>query len=256
MLFQLEENFRMSEPLTAYPREILYRGRFSSTKPHIRIATTSSLDRGSVDPVEAMLHPDRPAVLCWYTSPQSFTSRNPIEADLVARLASRLAEILVDERSGVLYTPAEFAARGLASLSPHRAQNSTIRQRLASCGFGTESRPLPLVDTVEKLQGQERDVVLVSYGVADEEYADAEGEFLLSSNRFNVAATRARHKLILLCSDTVLDVVPDDREILLESMMLKEFRTYCSDGSMQLPWNTEEFGEVTLNIRWKGFDGE
>ena len=33
MLFQLEENFRMNEPLTAYPRDVLYEGRFRSTKP-------------------------------------------------------------------------------------------------------------------------------------------------------------------------------------------------------------------------------
>src|SRR5205085_2625596 len=38
-LFQLEDNFRMNEPLTAYPREVLYRGRFNSIFPHIRMAT-------------------------------------------------------------------------------------------------------------------------------------------------------------------------------------------------------------------------
>ena len=67
-------------------------------------------------------------------------------------------------------------------------------------------------------------------GVADEEYATAEAEFLLSRNRFNVAATRAERKLVVFCSDTVLDLVPTDRKVLMESMMLKEFRHYCSDG--------------------------
>jgi superfamily I DNA and/or RNA helicase len=112
---------------------------------------------------------------------------------------------------------------------------------------------MPLVDTVEKMQGKEREVILVSYGVADEEYATAEAQFLLSRNRFNVAATRAERKLIVLCSDTVLDAVPTDRRTLLEAMMLKEFRHYCSDGRLQRRWTSSEGDEVTLNIQWKGF---
>ena len=124
---------------------------------------------------------------------------------------------------------------------------------LRACGFDNDERPLPLVDTVDKLQGQERDVVLVSYGVADGEYAEAEAEFLLSSNRFNVAATRARHKLVIFASSTVLDVVPTDQKILLDSMMLKEFRTFCCDGHAQFPWLSPEFGEISMHVQWKGF---
>jgi len=253
VLFQLEENFRMNEPLTAYPRELLYRGRFASSKPLIRMQTLTERGAASDDPFETMLHPDRPVVLCWYTPPRSFTARNPIEAELVGRLAAILAETLVDERSGEVYRGTALAESGLAILSPHRAQNSAIRGELRNSGFGAADRPLPLVDTVEKLQGKERDVVLVSYGVADDEYAQAEAEFLLSRNRFNVAATRARHKLVVFCSDVVLDVVPDDRLVLLESMMLKEFRRYCSDGVQQIVWRSREFGEIVLNIQWKGF---
>lgn len=142
---------------------------------------------------------------------------------------------------------------GVAALSPHRAQNSTIRNVLRSCGFGNKERPLPLVDTVDKLQGQERDVVLVSYGVADGEYAEAEAEFLLSNNRFNVAATRARHKLVVFVSSTVLDVVPSDQKVLLDSMMLKEFRTFCCDGHEQFSYTAPEFGEIPMHVQWKGF---
>lgn len=253
MLFLLEDNFRMNEPLTAYPREVLYQGRFFSQQPNIKIATTPALSENTDDPIDFMLYPERPVVLCWYSSPVSFTARNPLEADLVARLANRLSEILTDEQTGQPFTHNQFAQTGLAILSPHRAQNSTIRQVLATYGFNGTDKALPLVDTVDKLQGQERDVVLVSYGVADEEYAEAEAEFLLSSNRFNVATTRPRQKLIVFCSESVLNVVPDDHRILLDSMMLKEFRRYCSDGLIQFIWTTPEFGNVVLNVQWKGF---
>ncbi|HYY99154.1 MAG TPA: AAA domain-containing protein, partial [Pyrinomonadaceae bacterium] len=253
MLFQLEDNFRMNEPLTAYPRDVLYEGRFRSTKPEIRIAITQPVDFDSHDPLDILLHPERPVVLCRYAAPRSFTARNPVEAELVAALAERLSRVLIDERTGVPFTPREFARRALAVLSPHRAQNSAIRQALRERGFDTAARPLPLVDTVEKLQGKERQVILVSYGVADEEYAEAEAEFLLSRNRFNVAATRAERKLVVFCSDTVLDLVPTDRRVLLESMMLKEFRHYCCDGHTRVPWISAEDGEVLLSVQWKGF---
>lgn len=253
VLFQLEENFRMNEPLTAYPRQVLYRNRFTARWPSIRMAAAAPPVDSGGPLISFLLNPDLPVLLCWYEPPRSFTARNPIEARIIGDLMLRLSSILQHPTQARLYTPAEFAGQGAAALSPHRAQNSAIRNVLRGCGFGSEERPLPLVDTVDKLQGQERDVVLVSYGVADGEYAEAEAEFLLSSNRFNVAATRARHKLVVFASSTVLDVVPSDQKILLDSMMLKEFRSYCCDGKAVFPYESPDFGEVQINVQWKGF---
>lgn len=253
MLFQLEDNFRMNELLTAYPRDVLYRGRFFSTKPAIRIASAVPLAHATNDLLEFLLHPDRPVLLVRYKPPRTFTARNPLEAELAARILNRLRDILIDGRSGAVYTPQEFEREGVAVLAPHRAQNSTIRQVLRAYGFGTETQPMPLVDTVDKLQGQERDVVVMSYGVADSEYAEGEAEFLLSSNRFNVAATRARHKLIVLCADTLLDLVPADQQVLYDAMMLKEFRRYCDSGQRDLTWIAADGQAVTFQVQWKEF---
>lgn len=255
-IFQLEENFRMNEPLTAYPRHALYRGRFRSTRPEIKISTDPAVDEASKELADILLHPERPVVLCWYDPPRSFTARNPVEAELIAFLADALGRTLLQEREGNPprpYNPQEFVRKGLAVLSPHRAQNSAIRQALARRGFGGAARPMPLVDTVEKMQGKEREVILVSYGVADEEYATAEAQFLLSRNRFNVAATRAERKLVVVCSSAVLDAVPTDRRTLLDAMMLKEFRQYCADGYMRVPWTSADGDQVVLNIQWKSF---
>jgi hypothetical protein len=253
-IFQLEENFRMNEPLTAYPRDAIYNGHFHSQQTGIRIITRPQLPPASDEPVDFMLHPDRPVVLCRYDAPISFTARNPLEADIVARLILRLSEIMLKPGTDEIVDAEYLAAQGIAVLSPHRAQNSTIRGLLEQHGFGRNGRPMPLVDTVDKLQGQERDVVIVSYGVADEEYAEAEAEFLLSSHRFNVATTRPRRKLIVLCSNAVLDVVPQDRDILLESMLLKQFRNYCDSGPRLFDWKAAEFDPVALAVQWKSFE--
>jgi AAA domain len=60
-----------------------------------------------------------------------------------------------------------------------------------------EWRSRPFVDTVDTMQGQECDSVIVSYGVSDVEYAMNEKEFIYSLNRLNVSNTRARSKTIV-----------------------------------------------------------
>jgi hypothetical protein len=63
----------------------------------------------------------------------------------------------------------------------------------------------PFVDTVDKMQGQECDAVLVSYGVSDVEYALDEQEFIYSLNRLNVSITRARAKTICFLPRPLLE---------------------------------------------------
>jgi hypothetical protein len=99
--------------------------------------------------------------------------------------------------------------KGLFIVSPHHVQIAAIRRKL-SRSFSV----LPLVDSVEKMQGKTCEVVIVSYGVADAEVAMAEDEFIYDRNRLNVALSRARSKAILIVSKPLLDPPPRilDRE--------------------------------------------
>lgn len=258
VLHQLTRNYRMNEPLTAYPRAVIY-GTYEAHFPDQRAALEPPATGEAL--LTHLLRPDRAAVLARYRPPRSYTARNDLEAALAAEMVAWLAARLIDPETGAPYTPAAFAARGVAVLAPHRAQNAAIRHTLRGYGFDDTGRgsgpPMVLVDTVEKLQGKQRQVIVVSYGVADAEYADAEADFLLSQARFNVAATRAERKLVVLCSDPVLDAVPSDRAVLMEAVMLKEFRDYCDDGSLTLPWSFGGDGDagqaVDLHLHWKGF---
>jgi len=58
---------------------------------------------------------------------------------------------------------------------------------------------------VDKMQGQECEAVIVSYGVSDVEYAMNEKEFIYSLNRLNVAITRARSKTIVFLPRPLLE---------------------------------------------------
>ena len=65
---------------------------------------------------------------------------------------------------------------------------------------------MPVIDTVERLQGVERDVVLFSVTSSDPDALDS--PFLNHPNRFNVAITRARHKLVVVGSQAFFTQVP------------------------------------------------
>jgi hypothetical protein len=82
------------------------------------------------------------------------------------------------------------------------------------CHLSNDFSVLPLVDTVEKMQGKTCEVVVVSYGVADADVAMAEDKFIYDCNRLNVALSRARSKAILIVSKPLLDPPPRilDRE--------------------------------------------
>jgi len=54
------------------------------------------------------------------------------------------------------------------------------------------------VDTVEKFQGRERDMIIVSATSSDAGYINRLTEFLLDPNRFNVAASRMMRKVIVI----------------------------------------------------------
>src|SRR5262249_22659755 len=115
-----------------------------------------------------------------------------------------------------------FWSKVLAVVSPHRAQNSLIRSMLDE-----RDRNSAFVETVDRIQGKERDAVILSYCVSDPEFALAEGDFIYSAERLNVAITRARTKLVVFVSRRLLDVVPADQEVLDRVERLREFVFSC-----------------------------
>ena len=67
---------------------------------------------------------------------------------------------------------------------------------------------LPFVDTVDKMQGQEAEAVVISYGVSDPEFALKEATFIYGLNRLNVSITRGRSKTVLCLPRPLLEATP------------------------------------------------
>ena len=54
------------------------------------------------------------------------------------------------------------------------------------------------VDTIDKMQGQEREVIFFSLAAGDIGYMTEMAEFLYNPNKMNVAFSRAKSKLIIV----------------------------------------------------------
>jgi superfamily I DNA and/or RNA helicase len=62
------------------------------------------------------------------------------------------------------------------------------------------------VGTVDKFQGQEAEVVIVSMTTSSGQYLPRDIEFLYSKNRLNVAVSRARCLAVVVSSPLLLEV--------------------------------------------------
>lgn len=201
----LLENWRMNEVLCRYPAAQIYQPEYRSANEQIagRQLGLAGSPRG--DLWDLLIDPDYPLVVCTLRNVRA-AAENRVEADLVSRTAVRLRERLQD-RKGRRYAAttagdSAFWREGLFIVSPHHAQIAAIRRALSQL---RDWQAAPFVGTVDKMQGQECDAVIVSYGVSDPEYALGEQEFIYSVNRLNVAITRARAKTIVFLPQPLVE---------------------------------------------------
>ena len=88
-------------------------------------------------------------------------------------------------------------------MTPYNAQQVTVEEALGAAGFGA----VP-VGTVDKFQGQEAAVAIVSLAASSGRDAPRGLEFLLLQNRLNVAVSRAEHTAYIVYGTGLLDDLP------------------------------------------------
>ena len=141
---------------------------------------------------------------------------NPFEADVIEQLLDSSAVDGLDDGS-------------VAVLTPHTAQRSHLQERLEEQLDG----PVDVVDTVERLQGGEAENIIVSATASDPTAIGLNEEFLLDLNRSNVAFSRTESRLIVICSQSLLNHIPPEVEDYNSAMLWKSLRSICSMQSGQ-----------------------
>ncbi len=96
-------------------------------------------------------------------------------------------------------------------VTPHNAQKGKLNTLCKNCD----------IDTVERFQGGEKDVMFLSTTVSDPAHLSDEEEFILSQNRINVALSRMKKKLVILVPESLFNIVPEDIDIYDEARIWK-----------------------------------
>lgn len=138
---------------------------------------------------------------------QSSVKANPLEVEII---------------DSILQSKNEHPPRSVVVMTPHRAQRSLLTQQL---GMRQE---ILRIDTVEKMQGGECPVVIVSATASDTASITKNAAFILDLNRANVAFSRTQERLIVVCAKSLLDNVPADLENYESAMLWKAIRELCN----------------------------
>lgn len=135
-------------------------------------------------------------------------------------------------------------------VTPHKAQRALIVQELFKLFPSHLHADIDAaVDTVERFQGGERNMVIISYGVGDEDIIRQEEEFLLNLNRTNVSVSRAKQQAILIMSEELLQHLTADDDIATHAKAIKRYDHYCKEEKQfTLEWNGQS---RELNYRWR-----
>ena len=260
----LLENYRSAEGLVRFARDLGYPAKLMAKFPLSQLALASPLER-PIDwpdtlpwsPVfRALLDPAIATLAVTYADGKAGQA-NEFEASLVVATVRLARERLMRGLSGRSNAPTpdldavHFWTETVGIVTPHRAQRAAVIRGLRRA-FAPEEGALieKAVDTVERFQGGERDLILVSFGVGDPDVIESEEEFLLGLNRTNVAISRARAKAIVFVSDDLSYHLPDDADVVRTARAIKGYvHQYCDQiQRFAVPVGTSA-REVTL--RWR-----
>ncbi len=199
----LDRSFRLHRVLADFIDRAIYQAdtRFRSERSDV----LAPLEGG--DPlVRAALLPDFPLVVIEHGEGMS-QHLNSLEVEL----AARILRACVDELG-------LCAADGVGVVVPHRAQRAALERRMPGL------KKMRAVDTVERYQGGERDVIVLSATASEPHALEAEARFLFSRNRLNVAMSRPRKKLIVMASENLFHFLSADIELFESAALWKLLR--------------------------------
>lgn len=225
---QLAESYRFDAELAT----ILTQYQYAADGITLTAAPDRRLPAEAVDAptpgLEAVFDPAASLVFVCYDD-RSHKMVNPVEIALLTALTDAVATAepatsrtdggaatplgeappaaAAHDASGEPAGPAPHSDVEMGVVTPHNAQRGALGTALPSA--------VP-VDTVEKYQGGERDVIAVSGTVSDPEFGRREERFILNPRRLLVAISRARFLTIVVCSTALFEIAPRDAERLAD----------------------------------------
>lgn len=200
----LNISYRLNEKLIRIPNQLFYHNALSSDK-----SLTAIKDHIISEKYYDLLNNHDPKVLYLHKVFDA-KGRSPHEAAVVAGIVSDLIANGVSNKE-------------IAVITPYRAQVREIKKVISSKigNIDFEEGESLFVDTVDRMQGQERDYVIYSMSNSHPLESKRRLDFFYSPNRLNVAITRAIKKCIVIANYKVFDIIDEDLMDIPEFPILK-----------------------------------
>lgn len=180
----LDRTHRMHPAICAPVSALSYEGRLRS---HTELTTARCLDG----------YP--PGVHILSVRHEGNSTESPEEAEAVVAQIKRLIGSSWSDARGTR----PLTAADVLALAPYNAQVVLLRQRLAAARLGDVR-----VGTVDKFQGAEAPVVVISMTASSVEDIPRGIPFLLNRNRLNVAISRAQYAAVIVRAETLTRYLP------------------------------------------------
>jgi DNA replication ATP-dependent helicase Dna2 len=207
----LADHYRMHSELVALVNNDFYKGLLRCPLPWQHAPLDRSAWPAPTDELTRQLHDQRLIFVPTRRQPEDLSMK---ESAQEAELAARAAAYVVQGYGSDFHPDTT-----LGIIASYRNQAALIRARLAALAAELN---LPLltqvsVDTVERYQGSQREVIIVSFCCHHEHQL----ELMVSPNedgtvdrKLNVALTRARQQLLLLGNELMLSRAPHHAALL------------------------------------------
>ncbi|HEY6284791.1 MAG TPA: AAA domain-containing protein, partial [Ktedonobacteraceae bacterium] len=201
----LKEQYRMNKWISHFASKVFYDGQLipnaSVANSLLDIEQSELIRRAEKPSIVRAIDPMAPMVFLDVFGNQERAKTSDAEALAVREVvAGLLARGIAQKEIGII--------------APYRAQVANLRRHLFSNDetIGWEALPSDTqlsVDTVDRFQGGERPVIIMSFATTTKPDADSQlRDHLTNPNRLNVALTRAQKKLILVGNASALESLP------------------------------------------------
>ncbi|KAG0365645.1 Tripartite DNA replication factor [Gamsiella multidivaricata] len=243
---QLQENFRMNRQLGTFMQRV-YGPSYQVQTPGKSLPYSGGFRGSSFPPeIRRTLDPDRSAI-CIELQLTDDACQESVSVRSDSRAAAYLEAVFV---AGIVEYYLEMVGQdtitSLFVAVPHHIQRLAILDKIQLPEL-EQKYPLAQikVDTIEKMQGQEADLVVVCFALFNESTLVNEFAYLYSVHRWIVALSRARCKTVLLSTPQLKSpnimggagkANPGDLESLDGWGLLQAYDKYAEDLGGKLVW--------------------
>ncbi|MFB0518572.1 MAG: AAA domain-containing protein, partial [Acidobacteriota bacterium] len=192
----LSVQYRMNQEIMAFSNSQFYQGKMVAD-PAVADCRLQLPSPETIPPeVFPIIDPNSPMVFVNLPTEASTDNHNPAEVEVVYQTVKGLL------RGGI-------RGNDIGVIAPYRVQVDYVRKRIVNLDSQFPTVKGITIDTVERFQGEEREVVIISFTDTSKEGFgpcwDVNGG---GRHRMNVALTRARKKLILVGDSRLLKREP------------------------------------------------